>query len=281
MTFDINLQDFNLTDVLQFILQTKKTGVVHITGDSSGEIYFADGLVVHAVNETSEGIDALFYMSCTISGQATFEPNVEAPKQTISEDTGRLVETIEKRRVEFKTIKEQLPAMDSILAKATRDLESAVALRRTDWQVLALIDGKRKLSDVISESKLGGYEAMKTIVWLKEKELICEPAKAARIVSTLVDYLNCFFADFGRNGLIWYKRWVSGGEEHKEMASAMRVDEETMELTVVGELSMEQITDFIRSFEEIVKTEGPKIYGKVLFRKKFEDFQSKLKAQEA
>jgi hypothetical protein len=280
MTFDIDLQDFNLTDVLQFILQTKKTGVVHVQSDSSGDIYFADGLVVHAANENSEGIDALFYMSCTTSGKASFEPNVEAPKQTISEDTGKLVETIEKRRLEFRTIKEQLPAMDSILAKRTRELESAVALRRTDWQILALIDGKRKLSEVIAESKLGGYEAMKTIAWLKENELICEPEKAARIVSRLVDYLNFFFVDFSRNGLIWYKRWASSSEENKVMADAMQVDEETMELSVNAELSVEQIDHFIKSFEDIVKAEAPKIYGKVLFRKKFDDFQAKLKAKE-
>ena len=280
MTFDIDLQDFNLTDVLQFILQTKKSGVVHVHGESSGEIYFADGLVVHAVDENSEGIDALFYMSCTTSGKASFEPNVETPKKTISEDTGKLVETIEKRRVEFRTIKEQLPAMDAVLAKRTRELESAVALRRTDWQILALIDGRRKLSDVIAESKLGGFEAMKTIAWLKEKELICEPEKAARIVTRLVNYLTGFFVDFSKNGLIWYKRWASSSDVNKEIAKAMQVDEDTMEVSVVEELSVEQIDSFIKSFEDIVKAEGPKIYGKVLFRKKLEDFQAKLEAPE-
>jgi hypothetical protein len=280
MTFNIDLQHFDLTDVLQFILHTKKTGVVHVKGESQGDVYFAGGLVVHAAEGTSEGIDALFYISCNASGSASFEPNVKAPKQTISEDTGRLVETIEKRRVEFKTIKEKLPAMDAVLGKATRELESAVALRRTDWQILALLNGKRKLSEVITESKLGGYEAMKTIVWLKEKDLICEPEQAARIVSKLVDYLNSFFADFSKNGLIWYKRWAASTEENNKMASAMRVDEETMELTVLAELNMEQIDHFIKSFEEIVQAEGPRIYGKVLFRKKFEDFQTRLKAQD-
>ena len=280
MTFNIDLQDFDLTDVLQFILQTKKTGVVHVRGESQGEVYFVDGRVVHAADEKSEGIDALFYVSCNASGNASFEPNVEAPKQTIAEETGKLVETIEKRKVEFRTIKEKLPAMDSVLAKTTREPESAVALRRTDWQILALIDGKRRLSEVINESKLGGYEAMKTVVWLKEKDLICEPERAARIISKLVDYLNNFFADFSKNGLIWYKRWAASTEENKKMASAMRVDEETMELTVLAELNTEQIDHFITSFEEIVQTEGPKIYGKVLFRKKFDDFQAKLKTQE-
>ena len=279
MTFNINLQDFDLTDVLQFILQTKKTGVVHVRGESQGEVYFTDGHVVHAADESTEGIDALFYISCNTTGNASFEPNVEAPKKTISEDTGKLVETIEKRKVEFKDIKEKLPAMGSILAKATRELESAVALRRTDWQILALVDGKRNVSEVITESKLGGYEAMKTIVWLKDKELICEPQRTVQIISRLVDYLNYFFADFSKNGLIWYKRWAASTEESKKMASAMQVDEETMELTVVSELTAEQIDHFIRSFEEIVQAEGPKIYGKVLFRKKFDDFQGKLETQ--
>jgi len=105
-------------------------------------------------------------------------------------------------------------------------------------------------------------------------------AKSAAVVSRLVEYLDRFFADFGRNGLIWYKRWVSASDAHKQMANAMQVDEENMELKVEGELSVEQVGDFISSFEEIVKAEGPKIYGKVLFRKKFDDFQAKLRARE-
>jgi len=280
MTFEINLQHFNLTDVLQFVLKTKKTGVIHVEGDTAGKVYFSKGLVVHAADATCEGLDALFYMSCATSGKASFELNVEAPKQTISEETGKLVETIEKRRIEFQKIKEHLPAMDSILAKTTRDLESGVALRRSDWQVLALIDGKRKVANVIAESKLGGYEAMKTIVWLKEKELVYEPERTARVVTGLVEYLNSFFASFGKNGLIWFKRWASSSEENKEIAGTMTVEEETMEMKVVSELSPEQADLFVESFEDIVQTEGPKIYGKVLFRKKFDDFKEKLRKKE-
>lgn len=279
MTFEINLQDFNLTDVLQFILNTKKTGVVHVEGETAGEIYFANGLVVHATAAANEGIDALFDMSCTTSGKAKFEPRVGASKKTISEDTGKLVETIEKRRIEFETIKQNLPPMDSIWAKTTKEPESAVALRRTDWQVLALLDGNRTLSEVITESKLGGYEAMKTVVWLKEKGLIYEPGQAERVGSRVVNYLNFFFADFSKNGLIWYKRWLATTEGNEKIAGAIVIDEETMEAKVVSELTPKQIDDFIRSFEAIVITEGPKIYGKLLFRKKFEDFQTKLKEQ--
>ena len=280
MTLEINLQYFDLTDVLKFLLQTKKTGVLHIEGDSPGRIYCAEGLVVHAVNGTCEGVEALYYMSCVRSGKASFEPDVSAPEHSISEETGKLVETIEKRRVEFENIRKHLPTMDSIIAKTTRDLAADVALRRTDWQILALIDGKRKLSDLITESKLGAFEAMKTIAWLKEKELIYEPEKAARVVSKLTTYLDAFFADFSRNGLIWFKRWASSNDANKEMAAAIEIEEDTMSVNITSELTMDQIDSFVNSFEQIVGTEGPKIYGKVLFRRKFEDFRGKLKEQE-
>lgn len=280
MTFEIGLQEFKLTDVLQFVLQTKKTGVVHVKGETSGEIYFADGLVVHALNESSEGIDALFNMSSMTSGTASFEPRVRAPKQTISEGTGKLVDTVEKRRVEFQTIKMKLPPMTSVWAKTTKDLESAVALRRTDWQVLAMIDGKRNLAGVIAESKLGGFEAMKTIVWLKEQGLIYEPEQAARTMSRLTKYLNLFFGSFSKNGLIWYKRWSVSTDDSRRIARAINVDEDTLETQVVSELNAADIAFFIKTFEVIVNTEGPKIYGKLLFRKKFQDFGAKFNEPE-
>jgi hypothetical protein len=80
--------------------------------------------------------------------------------------------------------------------------------------------------------------------------------------------------------LIWYKRWVASRDENAEIAAAINIDEETMETEVIAELTTEQIDYFIKSFEEIVKTEGPKIYGKLLFRKKYDDFQAKLSEQE-
>lgn len=277
MTFEINLQEFDLTDVLQLLLHAKKTGVVHVTGETPGEIYFVDGIVVHAADAACKGLDALFNMSAATSGSANFEPEARAPENTIAEDAGRLLDTVEKRRVEFQSLRMKLPPTNSVWAKTTKEPESAVALRRTDWQVLAMIDGKRNLSGVINESKLGSYEVMKSIVWLKEKGLIYEPEQAARTMARLLNYLNCFLHDFGKNGLIWFKRWGSSTEDGKRIARAITIDEDTMEARVVSELNAADIDLFIASFEDIAMTEGPKIYGKLLFRRKFQEFTDRLK----
>lgn len=278
MTFEIDLREFDLTDVLQLLLHAKKTGVVRITGETPGEIYFSGGIAVHAADTTCAGMDALFNMSAVASGTARFEAGVPAPERTITEDAGRLLETVEKRRVEFQSIREKLPPTNSIWAKTTKEPEAAVALRRSDWQVLALIDGRRKLSGVINESKLGSFEVMRSIVWLREKGLIYEPEQAARTMSRLVNYLNCFLRDFSKSGLIWFKRWSASTADGMRIGRAIAIDEDTMEVRVVSELDARDIDTFIASFEEIVKTEGPKIYGKLLFRKKYDEFMGRLGA---
>jgi len=274
--FTVNLKEFQLGDVLQFLGRVKKSGVLKITGDTNGEIYLKDGLVVHAVDGTEKGMDALMNLSFTNLEIGSFEIGVACPNQTISEDLGKLTETIEKRRIEFEEVKKKMPPIDTILAKSTRDLESAVALRRTDWQILALIDGKRKLGDVITESKLGGFEATKTITWLMEQGLICEPAEAQRVMAELTKFLGIVFEDFGRNGLSWLKQWAGLDPNNKKIIDALNINEETFEIETVAEINSDKIRDALKSFTEFINSEGKKVYGKVLFKKKFQSFKQKV-----
>lgn len=277
--FEINLNEFFLGDVLQFLSRVKKSGVLKVAGGISGEIYLKDGLVVHATDGVEKGMGALLNLSFVDLDTGSFESNVGAPEETISEDLGKLTENIEKRRIEYQKIKKKLPPVNTVLTKSTKDLESAVALRRTDWQILALIDGKRNLGDVITESKIGGYEATKTIAWLKEQGLIYDPAEAERIMSKLTDFLRVLFEDFGKNGLNLLKRWAGADSNNKNIVDAIDVNEETFEIKPTAELSSDEIEKALEKFQEFTKIEGPKIYGKVLFKKKWRAFEKKIKEQ--
>jgi len=274
--FEINLKEFNLGDILQFLARVKKTGVLRVEGRVSGEIYISEGLVVHATDSIEKGLEALLNLSFNELNRGRFELNVHAPERTISEDIGKLSEDIERRRVEYQEIKKNLPPMDTTLAKSTRELESAVALRRTDWQILALIDGKRTLNDVINQSKLGGYEATKTIVWLKEQGLIYDPKEAERIMSGMVDYLEVLFEAFAKIGLDWLRSWAELGPENKKVVDALAINEETLKIELRGQLSVEEIRGFFEKFDGYINKEAPKVYGKLLFKKKLEEFKRRL-----
>jgi hypothetical protein len=274
--FEINLKEFTLGDVLQFLTRVKKTGVLKVTGSIPGEIFIKEGLVVHAADGIEKGTEALLNLSFMELESGIFEPDVAAPELTISEDFGKLTESIEKRRIEYEEIKKDLPPMDTVLAKSTRDLESAVALRRTDWQILALIDGKRKLSDIIADSKIGGYEATRTITWLKEQGLIYDPKEAQRVMTRFTDFLNIFFKDFGEHGLELFKKWGNEDPKNRNIIDSVDINENTFAIEPIAELGTAVIDSSIKSFKEYMKKHGVKMYGKVLFRKKWRDFLKKI-----
>jgi hypothetical protein len=270
--FQINLKEFLLGDVLQFISRVKKTGVLKVSGDISGDIYIKEGLVVHAADGVDTGMEALLNLSFINLESCVFEPAVEAPQHTINEDFGKLTEDIEKRRIEYHEVKKKLPPMETILKKSTKDLEAAVALRRTDWQILALIDGKRTLGDVITQSKVGGYEATKTVTWLKDQGLIYDPRETERVMRTLTLFLKILFEDFGKNALGWLQAWAAADAENKKVADAVHVHTETLEIETVGQLNPDQIMTALDRLTAFIQTRGPKTYGKVLFKKKWQQF---------
>jgi hypothetical protein len=273
--FEINLKEFTIGDILQFLTHIKKTGVLKVKGSVSGEVYVKEGLVVHANDGVGSGMEALLNFSFMELETGRFEIGTTAPEQTISEDLGKLTESIEKRRIEYEEIKQKLPAMDTVLAKSTRDLESAVALRRTDWQILALIDGKRTLGKVIAESKIGGYEATKTITFLKDKGLIYDPDEAVRVMEKLTAFLRIVLKDFGKNGMELFKRWGDADAKNRAVVDAVDIKEETLSIEPLAELPANDIFDSIKGFKGFIEKEGVKLYGKVLFRKKWQAFAKK------
>ncbi|MBN2619495.1 DUF4388 domain-containing protein [candidate division WOR-3 bacterium] len=274
--FEINLKQFTIGDVLQFLTHIKKTGVLKVKGSVSGEVFVKEGLVIHASDGVDKGMEALLNLSFMELETGRFEIGTTSPEQTISEDLGKLTENVEKRRIEYEEIRQKLPPMNTVLAKSTRDLESAVALRRTDWQILALIDGKRTLGDVIVESKIGGYEATKTITWLKDKGLIYDPEEAVRVMEKLAAFLRIVFKDFGKNGLELFKQWGDVEKKNRRVVDSVDVNPETMSIQLLAELPANDIFDSIKDFKIYIENEGLKMYGKMLFRKKWQAFVKKV-----
>jgi hypothetical protein len=274
--FEINLKQFTIGDVLQFLTHIKKTGVLKVKGSISGEVFIKEGLVIHASDGVDKGMEALLNLSFMELETGRFEIGIAAPEQTISEDLGKLTENIEKRRIEYEEIRQKLPPINTVLAKSTRDLESAVALRRTDWQILALIDGKRTLGDVIAESKIGGYEATKTITWLKDKGLIYDPEETVRVMEKLAGFLHIVFKDFGKNGLELFKQWGDMEKKNRRILDSVDVDPETLSIQLLAELPANDIFNGIKDFKTYIENEGLKMYGKMLFRKKWQAFIKKV-----
>ncbi len=274
---EVNFKTFLLGDVLQFLTRVNKTGVLRVVGKDSGEVFLENGVVVHARDNFGKGMTALLNLSFGELESGQFIPDVNAPERSISGDFGKLTETLDKRRIEFMEIRKKLPPVNTVLVKSTKDLESAVALRRTDWQILALVDGKRTLGEVIAESKIGGYEATKTVIWLKEQGLIYAPQEVEKVMSGLIEFLGVLFDVFGKNGLQWLTAWGASDTKNMRIVHALNIDKKTLAVQATAMLDASTIQRALKDFEQYIRKEGPVVYGKVLFRKKWQDFEMKYK----
>src|SRR5680860_695132 len=88
--------------------------------------------------------------------------------------TDELIEEGERRVAEWATIRESLPSLDAVLgmcpALSTGDREVSIAA--AEWQVLTLVDGTRRVRDVIELTGMGEHATGQVLDGLVRKGLV-------------------------------------------------------------------------------------------------------------
>lgn len=279
-----DLAHFSVVQVLYFLSMNKKTGRLKVKAKQEGEIYIEEGKCTHASVNEIEGLDALFELSLFTEGSLSFEPNVLPEKKTMSGETGKLFEEVERRSKEIRNLENKLPPLDAVLLKAESPSDEKLRLRKNDWKVLSLVDGKRPVREIIFESNIGVFEAYKSLSFLMEKGLIFDPEEGKRNGRKFLEFLNAFLDEYSRDAI----------ELKKSGTSFIKIS-----LKNIGFNEIEKIVNFgekqkkIISTKEIIlsKDELEKIkssllpffekkfildFGKILGKKKFERFKRRI-----
>ncbi len=191
----VDLGYFSVVDVLYFLSMNKKTGKLTVKSQQVGEVYIEEGKCSHAKLGKMEGLDALFEISLFTEGSLNFEPNTLPEKKTLSGDTGVLFEEVEKRSKEIRNMENKLPPLNSVLLKSENPPDEKLKLRKNDWKILSLVDGKKGLREIISESGVGIFEAYKSVYFLIEKGLIFDPEEGKRIGKKFIEFLNAILEE--------------------------------------------------------------------------------------
>ncbi|MEO0254275.1 MAG: DUF4388 domain-containing protein [candidate division WOR-3 bacterium] len=278
---ECDLKYFSLSEILQLMEKFKKTGKIEISyRDKKGEIFLEEGRCVHSHFSNKEGIDALYEMAQFIEGKLIFIPSLLSDKKTISAPFTVLRDEIEKRSYEIKGLKEKLPDLDTRMVKSDKSPSPELTLRKTDWKILTLMDGKKTLREIIEQSSLGLLESYKSLVYLKEKGLIVDPEESKKARENLTKFLN-----------EWLKEL--SGEIESEINKQSEFIIETIKKTnpEIGNsisfkkefkiseninLSFKDIEEIKRKLDEIFLGKLEEIFGKILARKKYETLKKKL-----
>ncbi|RKZ23213.1 hypothetical protein DRQ18_01065 [bacterium] len=265
MVLECELGYFTPIEIFYLLSRFKKSGRLEF---ETGEVYFIEGNVVHAKRGELTGMEALYQLSLEESGKIRFFPDEKPEEITISEETGTLFEEIERRKLEIKEFKEKLPPFDTVPLKSTRTPEGEkIALRKKDWKVLILVDGKRTIKEIIEQSGLGALDAYQTLHWLFEKGLIYDPEAKKRLIEEGKKKLGAVLSSLGEGP---WKDEVLKLINEMELSGVVEVNG-GVKVDAQAGVSPEKLGEFFESAFERIKSKAEEVLGKVLAKKKIQD----------
>lgn len=279
-----DLAHFSVAQVLYFLSMNKKTGRLKVKAKHEGEIYVEEGKCTHASMNEIEGLDALFELSLLTEGSLSFEPDVLPEKKTMSGETGKLFEEVEKRSKEIRNLENKLPPLDAVLLKSENPPDEKLKLRKNDWKVLSLVDGKRPLREIIFESGIGVFEAYKSLSFLIEKGLIFDPEEGKRNGERFLEFLNAFLDEYSRDAVELKKSGTSfiktslKNAGFNEIEKIVNFDEEQKKIVSAEEiiLSKDEFEKMKSSLLPFFEKKFILDFGKILGKKKFENFKRRI-----
>ncbi|MEO0276460.1 MAG: DUF4388 domain-containing protein [candidate division WOR-3 bacterium] len=277
----------SVVEMLHFLSINKKTGKIKIKSKYEGEIYVEDGRFTHATFNNLEGIDALFELSLLKEGTLTFEPNVLPPKKTMGGEPVKLFEEFDRRSREIREMENKLPPLDAVLLKSENATFEKLKLRKNDWKILSLIDGKKKLRDVIFESQIGLFEAYKSVAFLIEKGLIFDPEEEKRRIKKLIQIFNEFMNEYSKDSTELKKscssfiKTVLKTTGFKEIEENIDFDEKIGEIILKKEIRIgkELLENIKEAMLPLFEKKFIIDFGTILGKKKFENFKRRIEIE--
>ena len=287
MALQADLSDAPVTEILYFLSHFKKSGQLTVkTGGGSGEIYFSGGNAVHATYGEIKGSEAVFNLCLEAAGSLSFSSGVRAPEETIKDGAEKLIEEGERRKIEIAEVLKSLPPMDTVLARtAQAPEESAVTIRRSDWTILALVNGKRDIKAIIADSKLGVLEVTKTLSWLLAKNLVVDPLEVERIFREKLLLVNLLLEEFGVKGtgigpwLELVKAALAAADKDGHVASLITfaADKVALAAGAKASVSKEELVLIWNQVIDAIQKQGAKEFGPMLAKHKFQTVSAKAK----
>lgn len=146
-----NLEDFDITDILELINIGKKDGALEIkSNEHNGIIYFENGIVVDVSANEYKGDDAIHYILRWETGRFYFDPHKRTTIKTVNIPIQKLMLDAARQLDEWKKIEETISSVNVILKlnENPKTEENELTINDEEWRVLSLVDGDSSLKEI-------------------------------------------------------------------------------------------------------------------------------------
>lgn len=108
-----SMREAPLPDIIQLVSQGGKSGCFHVEQETSrARIHLKDGRIIHAITNTTEGLEALMEVALWINGRYRFEEVVQEVPVTITKSNAAILMELGRRMDEWRLISQKVPSVD-------------------------------------------------------------------------------------------------------------------------------------------------------------------------
>jgi len=174
--FTGQLSDMAVVDLIQTIEISRKSGVIHFSGEGRrAAIYFRNGKVIDAELGRLQGEDAVFRLLIWTDGEFEVEFKPIRRKDVVDLSSQGLLMEGMRRLDEWGRLLEQLPALETVFEVDYKELVDRLAEIPDEVNgILRLFDGRRTLMQVVDDCEFPDLEALSIISRLYFEGLIYE-----------------------------------------------------------------------------------------------------------
>jgi hypothetical protein len=174
MSFQGSLNELPLSDIVQLVAVSGKTGMFSMTRASEkGYVYLQNGQITHAKLGEVEGEDAVYALALWSQGSFQFSPGVESEARTISRSNTNLLLEAARRSDEWKILSKKIPGTDSVPVLVAREgANGPVTLTPLEWKVATKADGSRSIDEIARALRTSAFDIAKTLYGLVTAELV-------------------------------------------------------------------------------------------------------------
>lgn len=168
-----NLEDFEITDVLQVIHISNKDGILYIrSAKGRALMFFKGGLLLHAEIEDAVGMDAVRKIIILRQGTFEFRPGDSTPNVTIELPIQNVIIEAARQIDEWKQMRKLIPSVNIVVDFVEEPEISKIELTPDEWKILSSIDGKKTLKELAKTLSLDEFIVAKTLYGLISSGLI-------------------------------------------------------------------------------------------------------------
>lgn len=179
MALQGDLSEFPLTDIIQLVDLSKKTGAVHIRGrrgmeQMEGWLYFRDGKIVGADMPGLSSLDACYTFFTFSSGPFVFHDNKVLATPTITLSNEVIIMEGIMRQDAWEHIQEYVPSLSMVprLVPNPATGTTEINLEAEEWRVLTMVNGTNTVHQIVQRGGLGEFRTCEIIAQLLANGLI-------------------------------------------------------------------------------------------------------------